>query len=116
MSTSSSSSSMSNRSPSSSIGSARRHPEHARRRDAWTSRRLGVVLVGDVADQLLDEVLEGHEPGDAAVLVDDHREVVATAPASGAAGSSAFCDSGHERADARPRAPWLIDAASGRSS
>ena len=39
-------------------------------------RGLAVVLVGDVADELLDEVLEGHEPGDAAVLVDDHREVV----------------------------------------
>src|SRR5690349_22265660 len=39
-------------------------------------RGLAVVLVGDVAHELLDQVLEGHEAGDAAVLVDDHREVV----------------------------------------
>ena len=32
---------------------------------------LGVVLVLDLAHDLLDHVLHGHEPGDAAVLVDD---------------------------------------------
>ena len=47
-----------------------------------------VVLVADVADELLDEVLEGDDAGGAAVLVDDDREVVPrrgasrTAPAS----------------------------------
>ena len=30
-----------------------------------------VVLVGDLADDLLDDVLEGDDAGDAAVLVDD---------------------------------------------
>ena len=36
---------------------------------------LDVVLVGDLADQLLEEVLEGDEAGGAAVLVDDDGEV-----------------------------------------
>ena len=34
-----------------------------------------VVLVGDLADELLDEVLEGHEARHAAVLVDDEADV-----------------------------------------
>ena len=38
-------------------------------------RLLHVELVDDLADQLLDEVLEGDEPGGAAVLVDDDRQV-----------------------------------------
>src|SRR5215204_1584539 len=38
--------------------------------------RLAVVLVGDVAHEFLDDVFEGHEAGDAAVLVDDHGEMV----------------------------------------
>ncbi|RAO51937.1 hypothetical protein ONO86_01975 [Micromonospora noduli] len=42
--------------------------------------RGGVVLVVDLADQLLDEVLQGDDPGRAAVLVDHHREVL-TLPA-----------------------------------
>ena len=37
--------------------------------------RLDVVLVGDLADQLLEQVLEGDEAGRAAVLVDDDGEV-----------------------------------------
>ena len=37
--------------------------------------RSGVVLVRDVADQLLDDVLEGHEPRHTAVLIDDHAHV-----------------------------------------
>ena len=40
-----------------------------------TSGRLDVVLVGDLADQLLEQVLEGDEPGGAAVLVDDDGQV-----------------------------------------
>ena len=34
-------------------------------------RLLDVVLVVDLADQLLDQVLQGHQPGRAPVLVDD---------------------------------------------
>ena len=41
--------------------------------------RLAVVLVGDLADDLLDDVLDGDQPGGAAVLVDDDREVVLVA-------------------------------------
>ena len=42
------------------------------------ARAEAVVLVGDVADDLLDHVLEGHDPGVAAVLVehDGHLEAV----------------------------------------
>ena len=36
---------------------------------------LDVVLVDDLADELLDEVLERDQPGGAAVLVDDDRHV-----------------------------------------
>ena len=36
-----------------------------------------VVLVVDVADDLLEHVLDGDEAGDAAVFVDDDRHVVA---------------------------------------
>ena len=39
----------------------------------------GVVLVGDLPDDLLDEVLDGHQTRGAAVLVDDERHVVAVA-------------------------------------
>ena len=38
-------------------------------------RLLDVVLVDDLADQLLDQVLEGDQPGGAAVLVDHDRHV-----------------------------------------
>ena len=38
---------------------------------------LAVVLVANLADQLLDDVLDGHEAGRAAVLVDDDRELKA---------------------------------------
>ncbi|OLT53998.1 hypothetical protein BJF88_00450 [Cellulosimicrobium sp. CUA-896] len=34
-----------------------------------------VVLVGQLPDDLLERVLDRHQPGDAAVLVDDHRDV-----------------------------------------
>ena len=34
-----------------------------------------VVLVGDLPDQLLEQILEGHQPGRAAVLVDDDGDV-----------------------------------------
>ncbi len=36
-----------------------------------------VVLVVDLADDLLEHVLDGHEPGGTAVLVDDDRHVIA---------------------------------------
>ena len=39
------------------------------------SRSVDVVLVADLADELLDEVLEGDDAVGAAVLVDDHGEV-----------------------------------------
>jgi hypothetical protein len=38
-------------------------------------RLVAVVLVGDLADDLLDEVLQRDDPGGAAVLVDDDRDV-----------------------------------------
>ena len=41
-----------------------------------------VVLVLDVADDLLEHVLDGHQAGDAAVLVDHDRHVVAVARGS----------------------------------
>ena len=54
----------------------------ARRRSSVPSARsircgrLGlVVLVLDLADDLLDQVLDGHQPVDAAELVDHHRHV-----------------------------------------
>ena len=46
-------------------------------------RRLVVVLVLDLADDLLEDVLEGDDPGDAAVLVDDHGELQAGAAQGG---------------------------------
>jgi hypothetical protein len=33
------------------------------------------VLVADLADDLLEDVLDGHQPVDAAVLVNDERHV-----------------------------------------
>ena len=41
--------------------------------------RLAVVLVGDLADDLLEDVLDGDQAGRAAVLVDDDREVALVA-------------------------------------
>src|SRR4051795_10193491 len=38
---------------------------------------VGVVLVGDLADDLLEQVLDGDQPGGAAVLVDDDGDVLA---------------------------------------
>ena len=40
-----------------------------------TSGVLDVVLVGDLAHDLLEDVLDGDEAGGAAVLVDDDRDV-----------------------------------------
>ncbi len=56
-------------------GHPRRDPEPAVA-EVFGIGHLAVVLVGDVADELLDEVLERDQPGDAAVLVDHHCEVV----------------------------------------
>src|SRR5690606_21574220 len=41
---------------------------------------LDVVLVDDLAHDLLEHVLDRHEAVDAAVLVDDERHVIATRP------------------------------------
>ena len=71
---------------------------------------LVVVLVGDVADELLDEVLERDQARDAAVLVDHHRQVVGLAAASGAAAASAFFDSGTNSAG-RARSPIVTSSA-----
>ncbi len=46
---------------------------------ALDHRILHVELVDDLSEELLDDVLEGHEAGGAAVLVDDDREVEAVA-------------------------------------
>ena len=71
---SSSGSSTSNSSPRSSTGS--RAVTRMRRRPAprpAAARRF--VLVGDLADDLLEDVLDGDQAGGAAVLVDDDRDV-----------------------------------------
>ncbi len=52
----------------------RRHP-HPPVPEVLDLRCLAVVLVGDLADDLLEDVLDGHEPRGAAVLVDDDGEV-----------------------------------------
>ena len=49
--------------------------EHGATRQRFDHRLLAVELVDDLADQLLDEVLEGDEPGGPAVLVDDDGHV-----------------------------------------
>ena len=41
------------------------------------AQRLGVVLIPNVANELLDEILEGHDAGGPAVLVDDDGQVLA---------------------------------------
>ena len=75
----------------SSTSSGRSRPERVQRPSRrWRARALEpVVLVGDVADDLLDDVLERHDAGVAAVLVehDGHLEAVAgaAAPAAGRA-------------------------------
>src|SRR4029450_4899316 len=38
-----------------------------------------VALVSDVADELLDKILEGHDAGGASILVDDDREMLSVA-------------------------------------
>ena len=40
---------------------------------------LRVVLIPDLADELFDQVLEGDDAGGAAVLIDDHSDVLAGA-------------------------------------
>ena len=53
---------------------------------ALDGRLLHVVLVDDLAHQLLDQVLQGDQAGRAAVLVDHHRPGGTCGPASRAAG------------------------------
>ena len=53
-------------------------PLAARKRD--DARLLPVVLIADLTDELLDEVLERHDAGGAAVLVDDDGEGGARSP------------------------------------
>ena len=50
-----------------------------------TGGGLAVVLVGDLADDLLEDVLDGDQARGAAVLVDDDRDVAGARPASRAA-------------------------------
>jgi len=52
-------------------------PFHLGRGDAFRRLGRGVVLVVNLADELLDQVLEGDDPGRTAVLVDHQRNVVA---------------------------------------
>ena len=40
--------------------------------DSWL---FGVVLILDLTDNLFQQILDGHDPGCAAVLVDDNRHV-----------------------------------------
>ena len=81
-------------------GSADRPPRTVRRRPRRGFGR-GVVLVVDLPDQLLDEVLQGHDPGRAAVLVDDHRQVTGPPGASRTARRAPAC----WPAAASPRGP-----------
>ena len=37
---------------------------------------IGVVLIGDITEELLNEVLQRHQSSDSAVLVHDHGQVV----------------------------------------
>ena len=74
VSTSSAGSSTSKISPRSSIGSravTRTEPSA----QALDRRTLDVVLVGDLADDLLEDVLDGDQAGGAAVLVDHDHQV-----------------------------------------
>ncbi len=43
--------------------------------DPLDRRGLGVVLVGDLSDDLFENVLDGHQPSGSTVLVDDDRHV-----------------------------------------
>src|SRR5450830_720817 len=54
---------------------SRAHPEYAVL-ELLHLDDLAVVFVRNVANEFLDEVFERHEPGDPAVLVHNHREVV----------------------------------------
>ena len=64
-----------------------------------------VVLVVDLADELLDQVLQGDDAGRAAVLVDDDRQVVALAAHLGQRRQHALARRQplHRRGPARPR-------------
>ena len=74
VSTSSSSRSTSNSSPRSSTCSVAGDPQPAVA-EVLDLGGLAVVLVGDLADDLLEDVLDRHQAGGAAVLVDDDGEV-----------------------------------------
>ena len=58
----------------SSIG-VRPGTRNAPSRESLDARLVGVVLVGDLADDLLEQVFHRDEPGGAAVFVDDDRHV-----------------------------------------
>jgi hypothetical protein len=62
-----------------------------------TGWRLAVVLVLDLADDLLEDVLDGDQPGGAAVLVDDDRDVAERRPASRAAARRPACSRDEHR-------------------
>ena len=44
-----------------------------------TTRWVGVARLGDVADQRLQDVVQGHQPFEVAVFVDDQRHRLARA-------------------------------------
>ena len=46
------------------------------------SRQLGIVFVGDLADEFLGHVLDGDDTGEAAVLVDDERHLLGRPPSA----------------------------------
>ena len=71
--------------------------------------RLHVVLVLDLAHDLLDDVLHRHQPGGAAVLVDHHREGDAAAPGT----PSAARRSSSSPAPGRPGAPAAAAGSAG---
>ena len=59
-----------------------------------TPATCDVVLVGDVADDLLEDVLERDDAHQRAVLVDHEGEMLAPAAEGLAAGRAAWCVSG----------------------
>ena len=80
-------------------------PQRSRPRQLLDERLLHVVLVGDLADDLLDDVLDRDQAGGAAVLVDDDRDVGLLAPASRAAARRPACCPARRPAGASPTRP-----------
>jgi macrolide transport system ATP-binding/permease protein len=68
---------------------------HACRRVGGDGGEVGVGLVVDLADQLLDEVLDSHDAGAAAVLVDHHGHLARPDCISRSAWSTLWAESGN---------------------